>query len=193
VVARLPDLLARYGAPVLFFAQMFGIFGLPIPDELLLTIAGTLIRHGRLNALATLTAAIGGCIAGITLSYCLGRAVGCRILQRIPGVESGSIARAQAWFTRFGGWLLTFAFFVPGVRHVGAIIAGSLPLDFRVFAAYAYPGAVLWSVTFVAAGYYAGDRWERAALMLRGHVVFVALAAGVAAAAYAITRRSARA
>ena len=33
---QLFDLLARYGAPVLFLGQMLGIFG-PIPDELLLT------------------------------------------------------------------------------------------------------------------------------------------------------------
>ena len=178
---------------MLFVAQMFGIFGLPIPDELLLTIAGTLIRRGHLNPVATPAAAIGGCIAGVTLSYCLGRAVGCRVLQRIPGVETESIGRAQSWFTRFGGWLLTFAYFIPGVRHITAIVAGSLPLDFRVFAAYAYPGAVLWSTTFLAAGYYAGDRWQRAALIVRGHVIFVALALGLAAAAYVFARGRARA
>ena len=38
------DLLLRYGAPLLFVAQMLGIFGLPVPDELLLTIAGVLVR-----------------------------------------------------------------------------------------------------------------------------------------------------
>jgi hypothetical protein len=32
--------LVRFGTPVLFFAQLFGIFELPIPDELLLTVAG---------------------------------------------------------------------------------------------------------------------------------------------------------
>ena len=36
--------LTHYGASALFFAQLFGIFGLPIPDELLLTIAGSLMR-----------------------------------------------------------------------------------------------------------------------------------------------------
>src|SRR4029450_2076059 len=41
--------LVRFGAPLLFFAQVFGIFGLPIPDELLLTIAGALVAAGRLE------------------------------------------------------------------------------------------------------------------------------------------------
>ena len=43
---RLFDLLARDGIWLLFAAQMFGIFGLPIPDELLLTFAGGLVRRG---------------------------------------------------------------------------------------------------------------------------------------------------
>src|SRR5262249_52499767 len=46
--------LVRYGAPLLFFAQVFGIFGLPIPDELLMTVAGALIASGRLDLSSTL-------------------------------------------------------------------------------------------------------------------------------------------
>ena len=36
---RLLDWLAHYGPVVLFLAQVAGIFGLPIPDELLLTVS----------------------------------------------------------------------------------------------------------------------------------------------------------
>lgn len=196
MTGRLLDLLARYGAPVLFLAQMFGIFGLPIPDEFLLTIAGMLVRRGTLNGVVTLAAAIAGSMAGITLSYSLGRIVGFRILHRIPGVDQESIARAQVWFARFGKWLLTFGYFIPGVRHVTAIIAGSMPLEYEVFAAYAYPGAVLWSTTFVAVGYYAGHRWVHAAGIVRTHVTIVALVAlvtGLAVAVYVLARRRERA
>jgi len=184
------DLLIHYGAPLLFLAQMFGIFGLPIPDELLLTIAGVLVRRGNLNGTSIVGAAVAGCVTGITLSYVLGRTVGCRVLQRI-GVER--TARVQGWFDRFGKWVLAFGYFVPGVRHLTAIAAGSAPLDFHVFAAYAYPGAVLWSLTFVAAGYYAGDEWQRAAGVLRGHLMIAAMALAVAAAVYALARRRERA
>ena len=36
---RLLDWLAHYGPVVLVLAQVAGIFGLPIPDELLLTVS----------------------------------------------------------------------------------------------------------------------------------------------------------
>src|SRR5262245_45015223 len=104
---------------------MFGILGLPIPDEILLTIAGALVRRGTLAASSTLVAAIAGSITGITLSYALGRAVSVAALRRAPGLHGAAVDRARDWFKRWGKWLLAFGYFVPGVRHVTAIIAGS--------------------------------------------------------------------
>ena len=184
------ELLTRDGAVVLFVAQAVGIVGLPIPDELLLTLAGGLVRRGDLRAPATLAAAIAGSIAGTTVSYILGR-FGGRVLHHFTAVNGGTLARAQSLFNRFGKWLLTFGCFVPGVRHVTALAAGSAALDFRTFCAYAYPGVAVWSITFVAIGYYAGAgrEWEHAALLLRAHLVLVAVVLGALAVAGLIVSR----
>src|SRR6185295_2252579 len=109
---RLFDLLARDGVWLLFTAQMLGIFGLPIPDELLLTFAGGLVRRGDLAGPPTLAAAVAGGIAGMTFNYMVGR-LGVRVLGRL--LESSTLNRAQSWFTRWGKWLLVFACFVPGL------------------------------------------------------------------------------
>src|SRR3954471_5547220 len=93
--------LVRYGAPMLFVAQVFGIFGLPIPDELLLTLAGALIARGVLNGSSTVTAAIAGCLSGITLSYLVGRVVGTAVLNRVFARHLAHLERAQAMFRRF--------------------------------------------------------------------------------------------
>jgi membrane protein DedA with SNARE-associated domain len=175
--------LVRYGTPVLFLAQLFGIFGLPIPDELLLTAAGVLMRNGQLHGLPTMAAAIGGCAAGITISYTLGRTVGLPTLQRTMHVHPEALRRAETWFRRFGRWLLAFGYFIPGVRHVTALAAGST-LDYETFARYAYPGAVLWSSTFVGLGYFAGGRWDAFYALARGHATQVAIAGAIAAAGY---------
>src|SRR4029453_9523137 len=73
---RLIQWLSHYGPSALFFAQMLGIFGLPIPDEFLLTVAGALAREGHLPIGWTLIAAIAGAFSGITLSYVVGRTIG---------------------------------------------------------------------------------------------------------------------
>ena len=176
---RLFELLARDGVWLLFAAQMFGIFGLPIPDELLLTFAGGLVRRGDLAAPPTLTAAVAGGMAGMTFNYIMGR-LGMRVLGRLRLVESHTLERAQSWFKRWGKWLLVFGCFVPGLRHVMPLAAGSGKLDFRTFCAYGYAGAALWSTTFIAIGYFAGagHDWKHASLLLRGHHVLVAMTLG---------------
>jgi membrane protein DedA with SNARE-associated domain len=181
--------LARDGTLALFFAQLFGIFGLPIPDEFLLTVAGTLVRNGHLHLWSTLFAALTGCMAGITLSYVLGRTVGLAAVHRFVHVSPAAFGRAQQLFRRFGCWLLMFGYFIPGVRHVTAIAAGSTPIDFRTFATYAYPGAVLWSFGFVFLGYFAGDKSRVIfdALRRRLPIVAVLVVVVVAAAVYFVT------
>lgn len=180
------DWLVRYGTPLLFLAQMFGIFGVPIPDELLLTIAGVLIRKGQLATGVTMFAAMAGCITGITLSYMLGRTIGLVTVRNVFHVHDKPLARAQRWFQRFGRWLLVFAYYIPGVRHVTAIAAGSTPLRYSTFAGYAYPGAVLWCATFIGIGYFAGDQWPEVIQTVRRHALIMAMGATVALLAYTV-------
>ena len=180
--------LAGYGAPLLFFAQVFGIFGLPIPDELLLTVAGALVRKGLLRGSSIATAAVAGCLSGITLSYAVGRMVDAAVLHAKFQRHRDAIDRAQDWFRRFGGWLLAFGYFIPGVRHVTAIVAGSSCLNYRGFAVYAYPGGVLWCAVFLMLGYYAGDRWEEVARGARSSAAAAAAVVAGLGAGYVLIR-----
>ena len=180
---RLLSWLGQYGAGVLFCAQMFGIFGLPIPDELLLTVAGALARQGQLGIASTIVAAIAGCMCGITLSYVRGRTVGLATLRRVVHVSDAAFDRAHRWFHRSGGLLLMFGYFIPGVRHLTGVLAGTSGLEYRIFATFAYLGAFLWATGFVLLGWYASEEWEhmlrhthRAALAM---VILAATAGGI--------------
>jgi membrane protein DedA with SNARE-associated domain len=167
--------LVRYGAPLLFFGQVFGIVGLPIPDELLLMVAGALVKKGDLNGTSIAIAAVAGCLTGISLSYLLGCLVDIKVLRKKFPRHQAAIKRAQAWFRRFDSWLLTFGYFIPGVRNVTAIIAGSSELSHREFALYAYSGGILYSTTYLMLGYYAGDHWQEVAATVRPHVALGAV------------------
>jgi membrane protein DedA with SNARE-associated domain len=180
--------LLRFGAPLLFFAQAFGIFGVPIPDELLLTIAGALIAKHLLHAPATISAAIAGCLVGITASFFLGRGVEHALEHYHFLRHGGAFDRAQDWFRRFGGWLLAFGYFIPGVRHVTAIVAGSSGLSYRKFAMYAYSGGLLWCLTFLSLGYYAGDRWPLVLHAIRSHLILAAILLAAAACLFVLLR-----
>jgi membrane protein DedA with SNARE-associated domain len=178
--------VAAHGSLALFGLLVLGIVGLPVPDETLLIIAGVLIGQSKLGALPTFLAAVLGSSVGITISYGVGRAAGATVLLKYGpkiGVYHEDVDAARAMFHRSGKWGLTFGYFVPGVRHFTALVAGGAELEYSIFAVFAYAGAVLWAATFIGLGYYVGDRWEALAATLEYHgrwlaVVLLALSAG---------------
>jgi membrane protein DedA with SNARE-associated domain len=157
------DWIVQYGYVGLFALMMFGIAGLPIPDETLLMFSGYLISKGRLNPLLAYAFSLAGSVSGISLSYVLGRFVGQPVLfryGRYVGITPAHLERVRSWYRRTGEWLLTFGYFIPGVRHFTALVAGMSRLDYRVFALFAYSGAAIWVATFLGIGYFVGDKWK---------------------------------
>lgn len=146
----------------IFSLLMLGIVGIPIPDEGVLTFAGYLISKGDLQPVPTVTAAFLGSACGITVSFGLGRTVGLYLLRKYGHrvhFRVDEVDRVEQWFDRIGKWGLMLGYFVPGIRHVIAIVAGSAKLRLPVFATFAYTGGFIWSVTFIAIGYFLGEEW----------------------------------
>jgi len=184
--------LARFGPLGLFALQMLGIFGLPIPDETIMVLAGTMIRQGRLPLPATATAAVAGAIAGITLSFTLGRLGGRALLSpsRLPRfVHRSAVDRAERWFRGAGKWLLVVGYFIPGVRHVTAIVAGASGLSARAFGLLASIGAVLWVGCFLTIGYTLADQWHVILADLHRYNAILVLFGTAAAVGYLIWMR----
>jgi membrane protein DedA with SNARE-associated domain len=174
--------VAQYGYAAIFVLLMLGIVGPLIPDETILVFAGILIRRHALHPALTLAVAYAGSVCGITLSYLLGRS-GTKWLARC----GKQIERTHDWFERYGRWTLFFGYFIVGVRHFTALVAGTAKLEPRVFACYAYTGGFIWVTTFLSIGYFVGDSWERWGRYINGGV-FIAFAIA-AIAGYLIYRR----
>jgi membrane protein DedA with SNARE-associated domain len=189
------DLLAAHGSLALFGLLVLGIAGLPVPDETLLIVAGVLVGESRLHAAPTYAAAMLGSAVGVTISYLIGRAAGIIVIQRHGQrlrVPTDSVENVRAVFRRAGKWSLTFGYFVPGVRHLTALVAGAANLEFGLFATFAYAGAIVWSITFITLGLYLGDRWEAVAHEIERHgriAGIVVLLIGAAALAWSIRRK----
>ena len=170
--------ITRYGYAGIFLLLMLGIVGLPVPDETLLTFVGYLSFKGDLALIPSVAAAFLGSAAGISLSYGIGRVAGPRALTKVGPLLHLSvehIQKGQAWVQRWGKYALLMAYFVPGVRHLVALLAGASDLPLRIFAPFAYCGALLWSTTFIAIGYILGEEWHRQSPLVHRAVVIVAL------------------
>lgn len=155
--------MASHGSLALFGLLVIAIVGLPVPGETLLLAAGVLVGRRTLEAAPVYAAAIVGATLGITISYYLGRAAGVTVVRRYGRhlhIETEDLDEIRTLFQHSGKWGLMFGYFVPGVRHFTALIAGAANLDLVTFATFAYTGALLWSVTFITLGLYVGDRWQ---------------------------------
>jgi len=172
----LEDLITNYGYIAIFGMLMFGIAGLPVPEELLLLYAGYNVSMHRLSLFPTITSGVAGAMCGITVSFLIGRFIGLPVVHRFGRflhVTDENLQRVHNWYERWGKWTLTFGYYVPGVRHLTALVAGTTKMEWHEFAAFAYGGAVMWANTFVLTGYFLGPQTlELAGIISRDLTLF---------------------
>src|SRR2546422_9759913 len=148
-----------YGYFGIFFLLIFGIMGLPVPDEWLLVISGYLAFKNVLGFVPTLAVAVLGSAGGLTMSYVLGRTSSGYVIRRFGrwlSIDEEKIRRTQHWFQNLGRWVLVVGPFIPGVRNLMGYVAGATKLRMHVFMRFAYLGALISSATFVTFGYFVG-------------------------------------
>jgi membrane protein DedA with SNARE-associated domain len=184
--------VATYGYFAIFGLLVLGIVGLPVPDEFLLTSCGFLVYEGHLQLVPTAISALAGSIIGITLSYIIGRTVGWKFLHspigRFLHIKDQHIRRVHDWFDRIGHWALMIGYYIPGVRHFTAIVAGTSKLEFHHFAMYAYGGATIWVGTFLFIGYHFGKQWPQIFALVEHHLKLAASVVGVLLVLYTLYR-----
>lgn len=184
--------VATYGYAAIFSLLVFGIVGIPVPDEFLLTGCGFLIYQGHLRLIPTFLSALAGSGCGITCSYIIGRTVGWKFLHskagRLMHINDDHIRRVHDWFDRIGHWALLVGYFIPGVRHFTAIVAGTSKLEPHSFALFAYAGALAWVSTFLFIGYHFGEHWQEILAAVESHLKLAWLVLGALVLAYVIFR-----
>jgi membrane protein DedA with SNARE-associated domain len=185
--------ITQYGYGGLFFLLILGIVGAPVPDETLLVFCGYLVYIGRLHFAGTLAAGFFGSTCGISISYYLGRSFGRKLLDRYGryvGATAERVASTQSLFLRIGPLAVSVGYFIPGVRHFTAIVAGMSGLRFRRFALFAYIGAAVWVSLFVSLGFVFGERWEHTSEVVhRLSLIVLAVGALAGLAAWFFRRR----
>ena len=177
-----------YEYPALVVLLMLGIVGLPIPDETLLVFVGYLCFKGDLSMPISIVSAVLGSACGITISYGLGQFFGSRVMTTLAPplhIDEPRFLAAQRWVKRWGTYALCVAYFVPGLRHLGAFAAGASGLRYPTFAVFAYAGALMWVATFITAGYLLGEEWVPFSLAL--HPTFQWLGIGAALLVISVT------
>lgn len=156
------ELFAEYGYNVLFFGLLLEFIALPFPGETTMAFAGFLSYTGRLDFLTLVVVAFAGTTAGMTITYFIGLKAGLPFIQRYGKwflFSPAKLDKTQRWFERYGSFLISIGYFIPGVRHFTGYFAGITALPFRKFAMYAYGGALIWVILFLGIGRVFGPQW----------------------------------
>jgi membrane protein DedA with SNARE-associated domain len=156
--------IALHGYGVIYAVLALGIIGLPVPDELILAYIGHLIYKGSLRPTPAFAAAFLGSISGMTLNYGLGRIFGPYLIGkfgRFMHLTPDKMDRMHDWYEHSGKWALFLGYFLPGLRHVSAVVAGTSKMHIGEFAFFAYSGGLAWSIVFIGIGFYLQENWAR--------------------------------
>lgn len=168
----LPHLVEHFGYLGIFIALCTGIIGLPLPDELLLTYVGFLVFNGDMSYILSLISSFAGAVSGISISYLLGIKLGLPFLNKYGPklhLSKQNINNTRDLFTKIGPALLLVGYFIPGVRHLTAYVAGINGYSFKKFAFYAYSGAFLWVFSFITLGKNLGKGWKKVHVFLSAY------------------------
>ncbi|HEV8414965.1 MAG TPA: DedA family protein [Bryobacteraceae bacterium] len=185
--------VSEHGYGALYLLLALGVVGLPIPDETLLVFTGYLIGRGTLHPVGAFAAAVAGAWTGISGSYLLGRTLGVGVIHRFGKYihfTEDRLAYVHRWFDRIGHWMLVVGYYIIGVRHFTAIVAGMSKLEYPTFIAYAWTGGALWVATFLTLGYFLGDKWRPVAELVHQYVAYASIAIiAIAALWYLLWRK----
>jgi membrane protein DedA with SNARE-associated domain len=164
----------------------------PVPDDALLLLAGSLVYKGELGYVPAIGAGALGTACGMTVSYGLGRWLGAGLVgrfARLVHLDPARLDTSRAWYRRWGKPCVFFGYFVPGLRHVAAFVAGSSGLSWGVFAALGYSGGLVWAATMVTLGYFFGAEWAHLSARVHRMMVVGLGVAVIVLAAVAVVRR----
>lgn len=120
---------------VLVFLEESGLL-LPVPSDFAVVLAGSQVGQGRLNPLLAFLLALGAAVLGASVLYAIARRGGRPLLRRFSGLlrlRPEHMARAEASVQRNAVKTIVIGRWVPGMRILTVLVAGSLAVPFRPF------------------------------------------------------------
>ncbi|MFC4651498.1 DedA family protein [Lactococcus nasutitermitis] len=152
---------------VAFLIMIENVFP-PIPSEVILTFGGFMTLHADLAVWGVILSATIGSVLGAIILYFIGRLLNVeRLEQLISGklgkilrLKKGDIRKAESWFMKHGSLTIFFCRFIPLIRSLISLPAGSAKMRFHTFLLLTTLGTLIWNIVLVLLGRALGDNWQ---------------------------------
>jgi membrane protein DedA with SNARE-associated domain len=181
IAVNLHHLVVSKGYLAVFGLVALESFGVPVPGETVLIIAGTYAgATHHLSPVLIVGAAAAGAIIGDTIGFWVGDKGGYRVLRRYGchiRIDEPKIKVAMLLFAQHGGEVVFFGRFVAVLRTYAAFLAGTTRMRYRRFLLYNATGGILWACIFGFGSYLFGHTLQQISGWLT--IVLLGMAVGV--------------
>jgi membrane protein DedA with SNARE-associated domain len=183
----LAPVLSHYGVWAIVLLVFLEDFGIPVPGETVLIAGAVFAGSGQLNIVAVGVAGFVAAVAGDNVGYAIGRFGGRALVDRwgkYVFLTPERLDKAENFFNKHGGKIITIARFVEGLRQANGLIAGIIEMHWLKFVAFNALGAALWVGTWVSVGYFAGQHITAVYDAISTYSLYAAIAAAVVIVAW---------
>lgn len=156
-------LVARDGLLAIVVLMTLESALVPVPSELVMTLAGFFAAQGHLSLVGAMVAGILGNVVGSVALWVIGRTGGRALIERYGRyvlLKPRDLDRAERWFARHGEPAVIVSRLLPVVRSVISLPAGVAEMPLGRFALYTLVGSVPFIAGLTLAGYYVGGSYE---------------------------------
>ena len=152
---------------IIVFVETGLLIGFFLPGDSLLVTAGIVAASTqsavdpsqRINIWTMLLVTTIAAIVGDAVGFWIGSKLGPALFKKDDSLvfKKKHIARAHAFYEKYGGKTIIIARFVPIVRTFAPTVAGAAGMDYRRFATFNVFGGIGWVASMLLGGYYAGQ------------------------------------
>jgi membrane protein DedA with SNARE-associated domain len=154
-------------AAIFFIAYLENIFP-PSPSDMVIIFGGSLAGIGRIDFLGAVGAATAGSTLGFITMFGIGHWFGVKILEsgRLRFIPRESVDKVEAWFRKYGNWIIIVNRFLTGTRAVVSFFAGMSHMRLLTTTILCFLSALTWNTILVSGGKLLGQNWEKIGVYL---------------------------
>ena len=164
--AELAQFISSYGVWLVAAFIALESIGIPLPAEAALIAAAFFAAQHGLDIWPLITAGIIAAILGEIVGFWIGKRFGRQLLKRYGtrlGLTEGRIRIGQWLFVRYGGGFVFIARFLPFLRNMAAVLAGTNSMAQHSFYFASGTAAAAWITCYGLAAYSFGEAFANLA------------------------------
>ncbi len=185
------NLISSTGYAGVFLLMTLESALIPIPSEITMPFAGSLVQLGKFDLWAVVIVGALGNLFGSLLAYALGYWGGeniVRVVIRKYGkyvlVSEHEFDKSQKWFSKYGELIVFLSRIMPVLRTFISLPAGIAKMNLMKFIVYTVVGSLIWSLLLTYVGVSLGQNWNSLEVYFRKFDLVIVVVLGLTVLAY---------